>query len=211
MPVTNMYKAELTYAPDASGSARAPARLVGLSADRNILDFAIEGVVARADASSDVRASVSVLLDRHLSAYGIVDVDNRARRGMTDQPRWQRAAAAELERTVERLDDDRPVSAEFAFLAALSEPAVSSFLSRGRRLLQDVHMTRRSWQAFIDGEARAAADQTTHEALAPMPEAIDSPAPATVAAELLTLADLRARVHRGALRGSRTVVEASDA
>lgn len=208
MPVT-LSRSSLTY--DAAGDVASGRRPLFPPAEGESLDFSTVGVVStdalegRAPAVDNAPndwPSVSQLRARLLDAYRLATAEPVTE--ASELPGWRRDLLDELKALEERICDDRPVAAQFAFLAALAHQEAQHFFESATVLLRDTpSLSRQQWVRFVDAAARAASVSSYHEALPPV-DYEDEPdaAPVEVSPDLVTLAYLRSRVHRGAMRRS---------
>jgi hypothetical protein len=210
MPVT--YTDQLSYAASRDEAAALPRHAFGLSGGA-VVDFPDQAVTIRGGGPG---VSASQLLDGYVAMYQLQTIGSSAAQRLRstvvaqNRPDWQRNFETQLEAAMARLHDDRPIPAGYAFVAAMDEADVASFMSRARRILRNPATTRRQWERFLTTEARAHA-RPAHVALPPLESAESAEHDvAHVPAGLISLTELRSRVHRGALRGHRALADAAD-
>lgn len=209
----------LEYKLDAADAAPVQRRLFAVPSDASAVDFDTPEAHAEAEAAiAEGLLSISVLLDQHRDAYKLASTSVGFDEG--DLSGWRRDALENLRETVAHVDDDTPITAELAFLAALSPAAVESFAQRATALLTSDAVTRRQWESFVRDESRASGTATAHFALPPLedtpvrqaddePSVSNAPTQLSGGDETFTFAELRTRVRRGALRGQQALVDAS--
>ena len=164
------------------------------------LDFpAVEERTVYADALSGHRILLSELVQSYNRAYEKVGSQVAVR---SEGAPWKQDALELLESVYDRYEDDRPLPAEFVFVASLDEPAFADFMSRARKLLADPNTVSAAWHAFLDAEATAAVESTRHDFLPPLDDNhTDDDVTSAVKSALITAADLRSRLRGGAMRG----------